>query len=289
MIQFPASELLINADGSIFHLHLKPEHLADNVLLVGDPGRVEMIASLMDHTECRLSNREFETVTGTYKGKRLTAISTGIGSDNIDIVLNELDALANIDLENRTEKPLKRVLNIVRIGTCGSLQPDIPVGSFLISSKSIAFDGMLHFYAGTESICDRSFEEAFYQQLNWPARFNRVSVVSANQALIEQIGRDDMVKGVTITANGFYGPQGRLLRIPLAKPDLNALLQSFSFNKYRITNYEMESAAVAGLSSLLGHRAMTVCLVIANRFAKDANIEYHTAMKQLVTTVMDRL
>jgi len=289
MKQFAESELMINADGSIFHLHLKPEQLADTVLLVGDPGRVDMIAKLMDQVECRVANREFVTATGTYKGKRLSAVGTGIGSDNIDIVINELDALANIDLKTRQERPEKRQLNLIRIGTCGGMQPDIPVGSFLISEKSIAFDGMLHFYGGTEAIRDLAFEEAFYQQMNWPASFNRICVVTASPELVNRIGGADMKRGVTITANGFYGPQGRELRVPLAKPDINSLLEKFEYKGYHITNYEMESSAVAGLAALFGHQAMTVCLVIANRLAKNVNIDYKTAMQQLVTTVLERL
>ncbi|MDP4278790.1 MAG: phosphorylase, partial [Bacteroidota bacterium] len=218
-----------------------------------------------------------------------SAVGTGIGSDNIDIVINELDALANIDLKTRQERPEKRQLKLIRIGTCGGMQPDIPVGSFLISEKSIAFDGMLHFYGGTEAIRDLAFEEAFYQQMNWPASFNRICVVTANPELVNRIGGTDMKRGVTITANGFYGPQGRELRVPLAKPDINSLLEKFEYKGYHITNYEMESSAVAGLAALFGHQAMTVCLVIANRLAKNVNIDYKTAMQQLVTTVLERL
>jgi len=289
MKHFPDSELLINADGSIFHLHLRPEQLAENVLLVGDPGRVDMIADMMDSVKCRVTNREFVSVTGHYKGKCLSVVGTGIGSDNIDIVINELDALVNIDLKTRTEKPEKKVLNLIRIGSCGGLQPDVPVGTFLISEKSVAFDGMLYFYHGNEAIRDLAFEEAFCQQMNWPSGFNRPYIVSADSALVNRIGLDDMKRGVTITANGFYGPQGRELRISLAQPDLNSLLQRVSYKGQRITNYEMESAAVAGLSALLGHHAMTVCLVIANRLSKNVNIEYKTAMEKLILTVLDRL
>ncbi len=289
MNQFPPSELLINADGSIFHLHLKPGQLADNVLLVGDPGRVEMIADLMDNIECKTANREFVTVTGHYKGKRVSVVGTGIGTDNIDIVVNELDALVNIDLYTRFEKPTKTVLNLVRIGTCGGLQPDLPPGTFLISTKSVSLDGLLHFYAGSEAIRDLPFESAFRQQTNWPEDFNHPCVVTANPELVARIGGSDMKRGVTITANGFYGPQGRKLRIPLSKPDLNEHLTAFSFEGQRITNYEMESSAVAGLGALLGHKAMTVCLVIANRLSNQVNIDYKSAMKALVTTVLDRL
>lgn len=289
MKHFPPSELLINADGSIFHLHLKPGQLADNVLLVGDPGRVEMIAGLMDSIDCRAANREFVTVTGVYKGKRVSVVGTGIGTDNIDIVINELDALVNIDLDTRLEQPTKTVLNLIRIGTCGGLQPDVPPGTFLVSAKSVSLDGLLLFYDGSESIRDLSLETAFKQQTNWPDGFNHPCVVTADPELVDRIGGPDMKRGITITANGFYGPQGRELRIPLAKPDLNKLLSAFSYEGQRITNYEMESSAVAGLGALLGHKAMTVCLVIANRLSTQVNIDYKSAMKALVTTVLDRL
>lgn len=289
MRHFPASELLINPDGSIFHLHLKPEQLADSVLLVGDPGRVDMIAGLMDTIECRVANREFVTATGMYNGKHISVVGTGIGTDNIDIVINELDALANIDLETRLEKPVKRSLDLIRIGTCGGLQPDLPPGTFLISEKSISFDGLLHFYQGSETIRDLPFEAAFCSHMDWPASFNHPCVVTANEGLVRQLGDTDFKRGVTITANGFYGPQGRELRIPLAKPDINERLGNFRYEGYRITNYEMESSAVAGLSALLGHRAVTVCLVIANRLSTQVNVDYHSAMLTLVKTVLDRL
>ncbi len=289
MRHFPDSELLINPDGSIFHLHLRPEQLADSVLLVGDPDRVSMIAGLMETTECSVSNREFVSVTGTYKGKRITVVGTGIGTDNIDIVINELDALANIDLNTRLEKPDKRTLELVRIGTCGGLQPDVPPGTFLISEKSISFDGLLHFYRGSEAIRDLSFEDAFRSHMDWPESFNHPCVVTSDPGLVGRLGDSDFKRGVTITANGFYGPQGRELRIPLARPDFNERLCTFRLNGQRITNYEMESSAVTGLSSLLGHRATTVCLVIANRVSTQVNVNYKTAMLSLVTTVLERL
>ncbi|MEA4840978.1 MAG: nucleoside phosphorylase [Bacteroidales bacterium] len=286
---FPASELLINADGTIFHLHLKSGQVSDTILLVGDPGRVDMVAGFLHDIECRVSNREFVTVTGRYKDKRISVVGTGIGTDNIDIVLNELDALANIDLSTRTEKPVKKSLTLIRIGTCGGMQADLPVGSFLISEKSIGFDGVLNFYAGRDEVCDLDFEKAFCQQMEWPAQMAAPYVISANPELVERIGRDDMHRGVTISANGFYGPQGRALRIPLAKPDMNAKLESFKYGKYRITNYEMESSAVAGLSALLGHKAMTVCVVIANRLAQNAKTDYQSAMHELIEKVLERL
>lgn len=289
MKHFPPSELIVNDDGSIFHLHVKPEQLADNVLLVGDPGRVELVASMLDTQECTVANREFRTVTGTYGGKRITVVSTGIGTDNIDIVVNELDALANIDLTTRTERPRLRRLNIVRIGTCGALQADIPLGSFLISEKSVGFDGVLNFYAERDRVCDLEFEEAFKQHMAWNPHLASPYVVDNDRLLIGRIGRDDMLRGVTISANGFYGPQGRVLRIDLADPDINAKIESFRHGGRRITNYEMEGSAIAGLSALMGHHAMTVCCVIANRRVEAANTDYKPRVAELVRTVLERI
>jgi uridine phosphorylase len=290
MKYFPPSELIINADGSIFHLHLKPGHLADNVILVGDPGRVALVASYFDSQEFSISNREFNTITGNYKGKRITVLSTGIGTDNIDIVMNELDALANIDFQTRTEKPEFKALNIIRIGTTGALQPDIPLGSFLISEKSICFDGMINFYAGRDAVCDLAFEKALVKHLDWNPQLAAPYVVDADAALVKQIGQDDMVRGVTISANGFYGPQGRELRVGLADPALNSKIESFRYDDYKITNYEMEGSAIAGLAKLMGgHRAMTVCCVIANRRISTANTDYTPYIKQLIQKVLDRI
>lgn len=289
MKQFPSSELIINADGSIFHLHLKPEQLADKVILVGDPGRVETVASNFDTIECEVSNREFKTITGTFKGKRLSVISTGIGTDNIDIVVNELDALVNIDLNTRTEKEVKKTLTLVRIGTSGGMQPDIPLGSFLISELSIGFDGMLNFYAGRDEVSDLAFEEALKKHLNWHPRLASPYVVHANSELVRQIGMNDMLRGVTISANGFYGPQGRELRLGLADPDLNNKIESFRYNQYKITNYEMEGSAIAGLSLMMGHRAMTVCCIIANRRVKASNTDYKPYIDKLISVVLERI
>jgi uridine phosphorylase len=288
MKHFPSSELIVNADGSIFHLHLKPEQLADKVILVGDPGRVALIAAYFDSQECSVSSREFKSVTGSYKGKRITVLSTGIGTDNIDIVMNELDALANIDLINRTEKTDFRQLSIVRIGTSGGMQPEIPLGCFLISEKSIGFDGVLNFYAGRDSVSDLEFEASLVKQLNWNKQFAAPYVVDADNELVERIGKNDMLRGVTISANGFYGPQGRELRIGLADPQLNDKIEEFRYKNYKITNYEMEGSAIAGLSKLLGHKAMTVCCVIANRRVEAANTDYNPYIEKLVQTVLDR-
>ncbi len=289
MKHFPSSELIINSDGSIFHLHLKPEQLADNIILVGDPGRVALVAEYFDTQECSVSSREFNTITGTYKGKRISVISTGIGTDNIDIVMNEIDALANIDLNTRTEKDQLRSLNIVRIGTSGGMQPDIPLGSFLISEKSIGFDGMINFYAGRDSVSDLAFEEALKRHLNWNPQLAAPYVVDADTDLVNKIGRDDMLRGVTISANGFYGPQGRVLRIDLADMHINDKIESFRYGNYKITNYEMEGSAIAGLAKLMGHKAMTVCCIIANRRVEAANTDYKPYIEKLVTTVLDRI
>ena len=288
---FAPSELIINDDGSCFHLHLKPEQLASKVILVGDPGRVDTIASMLDSVECTVSNREFRTATGMYNGKRITIQSTGIGCDNIDIVMNELDTLANIDYATRTEKPEHRTLDIVRIGTCGGLQPFTPLGTYLCSVKSIGFDGLLNFYAGRDQVCDLEFERAFVAHMEWSTIKGAPYVANANAELLQRIMADDdkMVPGVTIACNGFYGPQGRVLRAKLSDPDQNAKVESFEYKGYRITNYEMESSAVAGLASILGHRAMTVCMVIANRYAKEMNTDYKPLLEGLITRVLDRI
>lgn len=289
MKHFPPSELIVNNDGSIFHLHLQPKHIADNVILVGDPGRVALVASYFDSQEINIANREFHTITGSYHGKRISVISTGIGTDNIDIVVNELDALANIDLDTRTEKPDFRPLNIIRIGTSGGMQPDIPLGSFLISEKSIGFDGVLNFYANRDSVCDLEFEKSLKEQLDWNPQFCAPYVVDADTELIQRIGRDDMLRGVTISANGFYGPQGRVLRIDLADMHLNDKIEHFRLGNYKITNYEMEGSAIAGLSKLMGHKAMTVCCIIANRRVEAANTDYNPYIEKLIQTVLDRI
>lgn len=289
MKHFPPSELIINGDGSIFHLHLKPEQLADNIILVGDPGRVALVASFFDSQEFSVSSREFNTITGTYKGKRISVISTGIGTDNIDIVVNELDALANINLETRTEKPEFRQLTMVRIGTSGGMQPDIPLGSFLISEKSIGFDGMINFYEGRDAVSDLEFEAAMVQHLDWNKQLAAPYVVDNDPELIERIGKDDMIRGVTISANGFYGPQGRVLRLNLADMQLNDKIETFRHGKYKITNYEMEGSAIAGLAKMMGHKAMTVCCIIANRRVKGANTDYNPYIVKLITTVLDRI
>lgn len=284
-----SSELIINPDGSVFHLHLKPEHLAPNVILVGDPARVELVASFFSEIEISRANREFVSKTGTFQGKRFTVLSTGIGTDNIDIVLNELDALANIDLSTRTIKPNHTSLQIVRIGTSGALQSDIPVDSFLLSERSIGFDGMLNFYAGRDSIADLALEQAFCQFVDWKAQLPAPYVVNASQKLRRKLDNEDMIGGITISANGFYGPQGRVLRLPLKDPLLNDKIEKFRYQSQRITNYEMESSAIFGLAALLGHEAIAVCAIIANRVTKQASKDYHPTIERLVKIVLSRL
>lgn len=289
---FPESELIVNPDGSIFHLHLRPEQLADKIILVGDPGRVGLVASHFNCIEHEVESREFKSITGFYKNKRITVLSTGIGCDNIDIVMNELDALANIDLQKRTERPEHRTLEIVRIGTCGGLQPHTPIGTFILSEISVGFDGLLNFYDGRESVCDLSFEAAFKEQVQWKNFMGNPYAVAADHELTDRIaGVNDstMVRGVTIACGGFYGPQGRRLRIPLADPHLNEKIVHFNYEGHCVTNFEMESSALAGLSRLLGHKATTVCMVIANRLAGEANTGYQTNIDDLITKVLDRI
>lgn len=291
-MEFKSSELIINADGSIFHLHVKPEQLADKVILVGDPGRVSLVASHFDEIECEVENREFRTITGLYKGKRLSVVSTGIGCDNIDIVVNELDALANIDFETRTERQEPRTLTLVRIGTCGGLQPYTPEGTFVLSKMSIGFDGLLNFYAGRNDVCDLAFEKEFLNHMGWQGNqcIAHPYVIHADEELSERIAGEEMVCGVTIACGGFYGPQGRQLRIPIADPNQNEKIMNFvSSQGERITNFEMESSALAGLARLLGHKATTCCMVIANRVAGKANPNYKNSIDALIQLVLERL
>ncbi len=286
---FPPSELIINEDGSAFHLHLRPEQLADRVILVGDPGRVSTVAAHFSEQECEVSSREFHSITGTYQGKRITVLSTGIGCDNIDIVLTELDSLANIDFNTRTEKDEHRTLTIVRIGTCGGLQPFTPTGSFIASVKSIGFDGLLNYYAGRNEVCDLAMEEAFKQHMDWSPLKGSPYVAVADAELIERIAQGDMVRGYTIACGGFYGPQGRQIRLKIQDPDQNKKVEAFEYEGLRICNFEMESSAVAGLSALLGHRAMTCCMVIANRYTTEMNTEYKNTIDTLIVKVLDRI
>lgn len=282
------SELIINPDGSVFHLHLRPEQLVDRIILVGDPGRVDMVAGHFDTRDYTVQSREFRTIGGTVGGKRVMCTSHGIGPDNIDIVVTELDALANVDFATRQVRAEHRRLEMVRVGTSGALQPDIEAGQPVISARSVGFDGVLNFYAGRNSVCDRDYEEALCRHTGWDPLWARPYVVSAGPELVSRIGRDDMMLGNTVTAVGFYGPQGREVRLPLAIPDINVRLASFRYGTERLTNYEMESAPLAGLAALLGHSAMTVCSIIANRANHAANPSYKGGMEQLVATVVSR-
>lgn len=289
MRRFEESELILNQDGSVFHLHIKPEQLAHKVILVGDPGRVSLVASHFTNIEMEVQSREFHSITGKYQGKRITVASTGIGCDNIDIVVNELDALVNIDFATRTEKAEKTSLEIVRIGTCGGLQEYTPVGTFIVSEKSIGFDGLLNFYAGRNEVCNLALEDAFTKHMHWNPQLCAPYVIEADEELTNRIGGDDMVHGITIACGGFYGPQGRQLRIPLADPDQNAKVESFEYEGMHITNFEMESSALAGLSKLLGHKATTCCMVIANRLIKEANTGYKSTIDNLIKEVLERI
>lgn len=287
----PSSELIVNEDGSIFHLHLKPEQLADKIILCGDPDRVRMIAQYFDTQECDVQNREFRTITGSYKGKRITVQSHGIGGDNIEIVASELDALANFDLEKRCVRDDFRQLTMVRIGTSGGLQPESPIGSYVASEKAIGFDGVIYFYADTEKIRDLEYEKALTQNLNWSISGLKPYVVSADAELLDRIVGTDgrIIKGSTIACNGFYAPQGRKLRLPLMDEDLNKKIEDFRYKDYKITNFEMESSALSGMASLLGHKALTVCCIIAGRQNLNMNTNYKGSIEDLIQLVLDRI
>ncbi len=283
------SELIINPDGSVFHLHLLPQQLTDRIILVGDPGRVDIVAEHFHTRTFEVSSREFHTIGGTYNGKPIMCLSHGIGPDNIDIVINELDALANIDFNTREVRPEHRQLTMVRIGTSGALQPELIVGTPVIAEKAIGFDGVLNYYAGRNEVADLDFERDFCEHTGWNPLWAKPYVVNADEELVNQIGRDDMVRGNTISAVGFYGPQGRELRLPLANPDLNRRIEEFRHNGRKVTNYEMESAPLQGLGRLMGHRAMTVCSIIANRMRHDVTPNYKTAIRDLIATVLERI
>ena len=287
-MRIPESELIINDDGSAFHIHLKPEELADKVILVGDPGRVDMVGEFLEEKEFRHASREFVSITGKYRGSRITVLSTGIGTDNIDIVLTELDSLANVDFKTREVRPEHRRLTILRIGTTGAIQPDIPLGSFIFSEISVGCDGLLNWYADRDKVNIPEMEEAFKKHTHWDSRLSSPYFVKAGQRLIDAF-RDCTVKGVTISAQGFYGPQGRVVRLPLAMPDMLDTFESFRFGEYRITNFEMESSAVAGLAAHLGHEAGTVCCAIANRYLKDSNTNYKPRVRQLVELALGKM
>lgn len=284
------SELIINPDGSVFHLHLHPQQLSDKIILVGDPARVDTVASNFDDIECDISNREFHTITGSFNGKRITVTSTGIGCDNIDIVLNELDSLVNIDFSSRTVKKELKQLQICRIGTCGGVQDFTPEGTFIASVKSIGLDGLLNFYANRDQVCDQDVEHAFIKHMGWKNKqcIPHPYVVSASETLLNKIGFD-MIHGITIACGGFYGPQGRKLRLEIADPQMIEKIQDFNYEDLKITNFEMESSALAGLAKLMGHQALTCCMVVANRVKGIANTNYRNTIQTLIKTVLERI
>lgn len=287
MRRIEESELILNSDDSIFHLHLKKEQISDKIILVGDPGRVKIVSSYFDSIIHEVENREFLTHTGYYKNQLITVISTGIGTDNIDIVVNELDALVNINFKTRTVNKEHKTLNFVRIGTSGALQKDIDVDSFLVSEIAIGFDGMLNFYSKRDSVSDLEFENNFKKFVNWNKNLASPYIVKASDNLVNTIGKG-LKKGVTISAPGFYGPQGRQLRLETTDPNLNDKISSYSFKNYKITNYEMESSAIFGLSKIMGHNALTICAIIANRMKKEYSKDYHPVIKDLIKLVLDR-
>lgn len=288
MRTIPSSELIINDDGSIFHLHLMPDQLADTVILVGDPGRVAMVSEFFDEVECRVSNREFNTVTGRYKGKRMTVLSTGIGIGNIDISVTELDALANIDFATRQVKPDFRQLTLVRLGTSGAIQPDIKVGEVVFSRTSLGFDGLLNYYAGRNEVCDLELEKAFVEHTGWNPQLPAPYFIDADKTLFEHF-KDVTREGITIAAPGFYAPQGRWVRLQPQDLKLNEKIESFEYADRRITNFEMEGSALAGLAALMGHRAATICTIIAQRIALDACTDYKPFVRKMIQTALDKL
>ena len=288
MRRIEESELIVNPDGSIYHLHIRPEQLADDIIVVGDPQRVEIISNYFDTIECKVSNREFVTHTGTINGKRITALATGIGTDNIDIVMNELDAVVNIDLEKRQLKEKTKSLNIVRLGTSGALQEHIPVDSFVFSTYGLGLDGLLNYYAGRDTVIDQEMTQAFVDYAQWEKDFSRPYIIRSYKALEERIS-GGMFKGITATAPGFYGPQGRELRLPLAHPEVNELLQGFKYKDNLITNFEMETSAIYGLGSLLGHNTATVCAIIANRYNKTFSADYKKTVVKLIEELLSKL
>ena len=287
-MRIPESELIINGDGSAFHIHMRPEELADKVIVFGDPERVDMAAEFLEEKEFRHASREFVSITGKYRGVRVTLLSTGIGTDNIDIVMTELDALANVDFNTREVKPEHRRLTVLRIGTCGAVQPDIPLGSFIFSHISVGCDGLLNWYADRDAISLLDFEEAFKKHVHWDRHLPDPYFVRAGEDLIRRF-EDCTVKGMTISASGFYGPQGRVVRLPLAMPDMIKDFESFSFGGYRITNFEMEGSALAGLAAHMGHEAGTVCVAIANRHLKAADTDYKPLVRSLIELSLKKL
>ncbi|MDR2906363.1 MAG: nucleoside phosphorylase [Bacteroidales bacterium] len=283
------SEFPQNPDGSVYHLHLHPEQLAKTVVLVGDPGRVASFSKHFERIDHKQMNREICTRTGVYKGKPCSVLSTGMGTDNLDIVVNELDALVNIDLKTREIKSEKTSLNLVRIGTCGSLHENIEVDKFIASAYGFGIDGLMNFYKPEQDVCDRKMEEAFMNHADWLKTLPRPYFVKASDALLNRVAKDDMYRGITATAQGFYGPQGRVLRLPLTFPQMHDVLKSFEYNGLKITNLEMETSALYGLGQSLGHQTLTACLVVANRVSKKFSEDYKQIMEDSIENLLDRI
>ncbi len=284
---FEESELILNADKKIYHLNLLPEEIADDIIVVGDPARVATISKHFDRIELKVQNRELVTHTGYFNQKRITALSTGMGPDNIDIVLNELDALANIDFETRTAKATHRKLSIIRIGTSGAMQADIPVDSFVASSYGLGIDGVMNFYKKTNEVMDHELTDEFIRQTNWLPTLATPYAIKSSEFLMEKIA-GDMMQGITATAPGFFGPQGRELRAELAFPEMNERMTTFAYNTHRITNFEMETSALYGLGKVLGHETLTVCLIIGNRISRQFSQNYKPIMEKLTLLVIER-
>ena len=285
----PTSQLILNEEGAIYHLNLHPDQIADDIILVGDPARADMVAELFDKIEVKRQNRELFTRTGYFNGKRITVLSTGMGTDNLDIVINELDALANIDLKTRMPKENHRTLNLIRLGTSGALQADIPVeNSYVATRYALGFDGLIYFYGKNREINEIAIRDEFIRQTNYPVDLPKPYVVEGSKELFERLG-EGYFQGITATAPGFYGPQGRTLRLQLAYPENNRKIENFRYGDWRICNFEMESSALYGLGKMLGHNCLTICAVIANRVTEKFAADYHPSVKNLITNTLERL
>ena len=284
----PASQLVLNNEGAIYHLNLHPDQLADNVIMVGDPGRVDMIASFFDKIDVERQNRELVTRTGWFNGERITVLSTGMGTDNLDIVMNELDALANIDLKTRMPKETHRSLNLIRLGTCGALQPDIEPGNNVATRYAIGLDGLLYFYEKHKEVNEIAMRDAFIKQMDYPKDLPKPYVVEGSKMLFDKLA-EGYYQGVTATAPGFYGPQGRTLRMHLSYPENNNKIENFDYQGWRVCNFEMESSALYGLGKMMGHNCLTICVAIANRVTEKFTTDYHPYVRKLVESTLERL
>lgn len=288
MAPIAQSELILNPDGSVYHLRLKPENIADTIIVVGDPGRVKEISKHFDTIDFTVQNRELFTHTGSIGNKRITVLSTGMGTDNLDIVINELDAAVNIDLTTREIKKSHTKLNIIRLGTSGALQADIQPGDFVASTYGMGLDGLLYFYDKGKTVMNHELAKAFSSHVKWNENLPGVYAVSCSTALMDKLGKG-LVQGITLTAPGFYGPQGRELRLKLAYPGLNQRIESFNFEGNRIANFEMETSALYGLGKMLGHETLTICTIVANRVNQTYAKDYHSDVERLIRLVLERL